>query len=91
MVAQSRSFEPGIVRLRELASRLGRLGLVSTEFSMAYRPGGFRERMRQPLLLDMAVHAFDAARLVTGARPVRVYCEAFSPGWSWFSGRRRPR
>jgi predicted dehydrogenase len=86
MVSQSRSYEPGLSRFREMTAGLGRLGLVTTELSLAYRVDGFRAGMAQPLLLDMAVHAFDAARLLTGARPVSVYCDAFSPAWSWFHG-----
>jgi len=86
MVSQSRSYQPGLTQLRDLVAGLGRLGLVSTELSLAYRPGGFRAAMAQPLLLDMAVHAFDAVRLVTGARPVRVWCTTADPPWNWFAG-----
>ena len=36
------------------------------------------------LLLDMAIHTFDAARLITGADPVRVYCHEWNPRGSWY-------
>jgi predicted dehydrogenase len=42
--------------------------------------------MEDPLLLDMAIHLFDAARFVTGAEPVSVYCESYSPPWDWYAG-----
>ena len=86
MISQSRSYEPGLTMLGQAAAGLGRLGLVSTELSVAHHGGGFRVEMAHPLLLDMAVHAFDAARRLLGAEPVSVYCDAFSPAWSWFDG-----
>jgi predicted dehydrogenase len=42
--------------------------------------------MEDPLLLDMAIHLFDAARFVTGEEPVSVYCESYSPPWEWYAG-----
>ena len=42
--------------------------------------------MAHVLLLDMAIHTFDAARYLSGADPVSVYCEEFNPGWSWYKG-----
>jgi predicted dehydrogenase len=86
MISQSRSYEPGLAMLGRTAGGLGRLGLVSTELSVAHHGGGFRVEMAHPLLLDMAVHAFDAVRRLLGAEPVSVYCDAFSPAWSWFGG-----
>ena len=56
------------------------------EFFKAPHFGGFREEMAHPLLVDMAIHAFDAARYLLGADPVSVYCEAFNPAWSWYAG-----
>lgn len=45
--------------------------------------------MDHPLLLDMAVHAFDAARWFLGADPVGVYCEEFNPELELVPGRGR--
>ena len=42
--------------------------------------------MDSPLLVDMAIHTFDAARYVTGADPVSVQCAEFNPPWSWYRG-----
>ena len=42
--------------------------------------------MGSPLLLDMAIHTFDAARYLSSADPVSVYCEEFNPPWSWYAG-----
>ena len=40
--------------------------------------------MPHVLLLDMAIHSFDAARLFTGADPVSVYCQEWNPAGSWY-------
>jgi predicted dehydrogenase len=42
--------------------------------------------MDSPLLVDMAIHTFDAARYLTGADPVSVFCTEHNPSWSWFKG-----
>ena len=34
----------------------------------------------------MAIHTLDAARYLSGADPVSVYCEEFNPPWSWYRG-----
>ena len=48
--------------------------------------GGFRDLMDSPLLLDMAIHTFDQARMISGANPVSVYCQEFNPPGSWYAG-----
>lgn len=86
MVSQSRRYEPHLFAFRDRLRRLGQLGILTAEFFRAPRFGGFRDEMAHPLILDMAVHAFDTARFLTGAVPVSVYCEEFNPGWSWYAG-----
>jgi predicted dehydrogenase len=86
MIAQSRRYEPGLERLRDVARTLGPLGLVSVQFHRAYRDAGFRLTMEHPLLLDMAPHTFDAARFVTGERPVAVTAVEWNPPGSWYTG-----
>ena len=34
----------------------------------------------------MAIHLFDAARAISGADPLSVYCDSYSPPWSWYAG-----
>jgi predicted dehydrogenase len=86
MVSQSRRWNPQLAALRAMTARLGAIGTVSTEFFRSERFGGFRDRMAQPLLVDMAIHAFDSARFVLGAEPVTAYCQSYNPPWSWFDG-----
>jgi predicted dehydrogenase len=86
MVSQSRRyFRTGLAFGRQLAE-LGPVGSLSCEFFKAPRFGGFRERMAEPLLVDMAIHQFDLARKLIGAEPVSVYCDSYQPDWSWFDG-----
>ncbi|ROR83518.1 Predicted dehydrogenase [Plantibacter flavus] len=85
MTSQSRRYYASIAAFREQVATLGRLGTATTEFFKAPHFGGFREEMPHVLLVDMAIHAFDAARYVLGSDPIAVYCEEYNPGWSWFS------
>lgn len=86
MVSQSRRYFTSLARYRQQLGSLGGVGLLSTEFYKAPHFGGFREQMAHVLLLDMSIHAFDAARYLLDDDPVSVYCEEFNPGWSWYAG-----
>jgi predicted dehydrogenase len=86
MVSQSRRWNPRLFRLRAMTGRLGGIVSAGTDFFRAPHFGGFREQMAQPLLTDMAIHAFDAARFVLGAEPVEVTCRTWNPSWSWYAG-----
>jgi predicted dehydrogenase len=86
MISQSRRYYAALDALRAEVAGLGAIGSVVTEFYKAPRFGGFREEMDHVLLVDMAIHAFDAARSVIGADPVSVYCEEHNPSWSWYRG-----
>jgi predicted dehydrogenase len=86
MISQSRRYYASLARYREAIGGIGGAGVLSTEFFRAPHFGGFREEMAHPLLIDMAVHSFDAARYLLDADPVSVFCEAWNPSWSWFAG-----
>ncbi|MFD6530896.1 Gfo/Idh/MocA family protein [Streptomyces sp. NPDC060184] len=76
MVSQSRSHQPGIAAFKAAMAELGGLHTLEARFSRGYPAEGFRAELDQPLLLDMAVHAFDAARLLSGSEPEAVYCDS---------------
>lgn len=86
MVSQSRRYDTRIAAFRELARKLGPLGILNADFFIGPHFGGFREEMPSPLVLDMAIHTFDQARFISGADPESVYCEEFNPDWSWYDG-----
>jgi predicted dehydrogenase len=87
MISQQRRYDQRLAAMRKMiVNHLGPLGILNSDFYLGYPAGGFRDAMASPLLLDMAIHTFDAARYVSGADPVTVYCEEFDPPWSWYAG-----
>jgi len=87
MVSQNRRYNSSLAALgRLIAEQTGPIGILNSDFSMGARERGHRLESASPLLLDMAIHAFDTARYLAGADPVSVYCEEFNPPWSWYRG-----
>ncbi len=87
MVSQSRRYDAHIRAFRTLIrERIGELGILNSDFYIGAHFGGFRDEMASPLLIDMAIHTLDAARYLSDADPVAVYCEEFNPPWSWYQG-----
>jgi predicted dehydrogenase len=84
--AQTRTFEKGLTQLRDLASTLGELSLVRVDFKVGHPPQGFRFQMAHPVLQDMAVHAFDGVRFLTGRNATAVVADAANPPWSAYAG-----
>lgn len=86
VVVQNRRYLDGVRRIaRALAEGLiGQLTSVHADFFLAPHFGGFREYMAHVLLVDMAIHAFDAARCMTGAKARSVYCQEWNPPGSWY-------
>ncbi|NLC57025.1 MAG: Gfo/Idh/MocA family oxidoreductase [Armatimonadetes bacterium] len=85
-VIQNRRYDARIRRLRHFlqSGRLGQLTTFTSDFFIGAHFGGFRDRMEHVLLLDMAIHTFDAARFLTGADPVAVTCVEWNPPGSWY-------
>ena len=85
-VIQNHRYDPNIRRLRTFleAGNIGRITTVHSDFYIGAHFGGFRDHMKHVLLLDMAIHTFDAARLITNADPVSVYCMEWNPPGSWY-------
>jgi predicted dehydrogenase len=86
MVSQSRRYFRAVAAFERQLAELGTIGTLSCEFFKAPHFSGFRERMAEPLLVDMAIHQFDLSRKLIGSEPVSVYCDSYNPGWSWFDG-----
>jgi len=87
-VMQNRRYIPHICGFHDflVSNKLGKPGQLSANFQLNPHFGGFREEMESPLLADMAIHTFDAARFILGKNPVSVYCHEFNPSWSWYDG-----
>jgi predicted dehydrogenase len=85
-VIQNRRYIAGIRRIKALMAQ-GQLGPVTSvhcDFFKAPHFGGFREEMRHVLLVDMAIHIFDSARVFSGSNAVAVYAHEWEPPGSWY-------
>jgi predicted dehydrogenase len=85
-VVQNRRYVAGVRRIaRALKSgTIGDIASVHADFFLAPHFGGFREEMDHVLLLDMAIHTFDALRCMTGLAALGVYCREGNPPSSWY-------
>jgi predicted dehydrogenase len=85
-IMQNRRYDARIRALRSFldAGSVGDLTTLSGDFYIGAHFGGFREQMKHVLLLDMAIHSFDQARLISGADPEAVYCREWNPRGSWY-------
>ena len=85
-VVQNRRYLESVRRIAALlaAGAIGELTSVHADFFLAPHFGGFREEMDHVLLMDMAIHAFDALRCMTGRAAQAVYCREWNPRGSWF-------
>ncbi len=88
MVSQSRRWESRHATVQSTidAGRLGTLTTLNCDFYIGAHFGGFRDAMPSPLILDMAIHHFDLARMFSGQNAVSVYAEEFNPVGSWYAG-----
>jgi len=87
-IMQNRRYYPYIVAFKNFvqSQKLGDAGQVSANFQTNPYFGGFREEMDSPLLSDMGIHTFDAARFITGKNAVAVCCKEFNPSWTRYKG-----
>jgi predicted dehydrogenase len=85
-VVQNRRYISGVRRLRAFieSGAIGELTGLHADFFIGAHFGGFREDMDNVLLLDMAIHTFDAARFMSGKVPEAVYCHETNPAGSWY-------
>jgi predicted dehydrogenase len=87
-VMQNHRFHPAVDRLRAWigSGAAGRIVLLDCELHRAVEPFARVETLPSPLLGDMAIHAFDQARHLSGRDPVRVLCREVRPPESGFAG-----
>lgn len=85
-IVQNRRFISGVRRMRRFveSGAIGELTGIHCDFFIGPHFGGFREEMDNVLLLDMAIHTFDAARFVADKKPLAVYCLENNPRGSWY-------
>lgn len=87
-VMQNYRFNPHLRSIQKVLQdgMIGKISSIHADFFIGAHFGGFRELMEDPLLVDMAIHTFDQARLITDANPVSVYSHAYNPDYSWYQG-----
>ena len=85
-VVQNRRYVAHVRRIRRFleSGAIGAATSIHADFFVAPHFGGFREEMAHVLLLDMAIHTFDAARYMVGGEPAGVYCQEWEPANSWY-------
>nr|WP_158813114.1 Gfo/Idh/MocA family oxidoreductase [Methylocapsa sp. S129] len=85
-VVQNRRYLESVRRIARAvaAGAIGEVTSVHADFFLAPHFGGFREEMNHVLLLDMAIHSFDAMRCMTGLSVDGVYCREWEPEGSWY-------
>jgi predicted dehydrogenase len=88
MVSQSRRYVARHAALRRVLAEggIGAVTMLHCDFFMGCHFGGFRDEMESPLILDMAIHHFDLARMFCGLAPLAVYAHEFNPAGSWYKG-----
>jgi predicted dehydrogenase len=88
MVSQSRRWDANHATLAKAVAdeSVGKLTTLCCDFFMGVHFGGFRDEMDSPLILDMAIHHFDMARMIGRCDPVSVYAQEFNPHGSWYKG-----
>jgi predicted dehydrogenase len=86
-VVQNRRYVANVRRIRRFldSDAIGAPTSIHADFFVAPHFGGFREEMRHVLLLDMAIHTFDAARYMMNGDPKRVFCLEWEPANSWYA------
>ena len=86
-VTQNRRFKRSIRRIRQFlqAGAIGEVSALHCDFFIGAHFGGFRDVMEHVLLLDMAIHTFDAARFMSGKDALAVYCQETNPKGSWYA------
>jgi predicted dehydrogenase len=85
-VIQNRRYIAGLRRIKRLMATkvLGKVTSIHCDFFLAPHFGGFREEMSHVLLIDMAIHIFDSARVFAAANAEAVYCREWEPPGSWY-------
>ncbi|MBZ9668456.1 Gfo/Idh/MocA family protein [Mesorhizobium sp. ES1-3] len=85
-VVQNRRYVANVRRIRRFldSGAVGAATSIHADFFVAPHFGGFREEMAHVLLLDMAIHTFDAARYMVNGEPAGVHCQEWEPANSWY-------
>src|SRR5579862_9826496 len=86
MVTQNRRHMGNILAFSKAVKEnaIGELASLDADFYLGAHFGGFRDVMEHVLIVDMAIHTFDQARMLSGCDPKAVYCHEYNPKGSWY-------
>ena len=87
-VAQNYRYLPVTQTIKSVldSGELGAIAALSVAFFKGPHFGGFREEMAHPLIVDMAIHQFDAMRYFLGSDAAAINARSWNPPWSWYAG-----
>ena len=88
MVSQNYRYMGLLIALRDALAGgvIGPPEYVALSFDCLWPPRPYQREMRDPMLLEMAIHHLDALRFVLGAEPHRVWARTWRPAWSSYGG-----
>ncbi len=89
LVNQNYRSHPGIREMRKFIKKkkTGKIGYISLRFHRYLRTGDWREKLTEPILMDMSIHHFDLLRFLLGKDLQKVIAvKSFHPPWSWMKG-----
>ncbi len=87
-VMQNRRYQKAVQAMRD-AVRSGELGdiwMVNADIFVGSDLASIRNTLSHPMLQDNCIHYFDTIRYITGAEPIKVYCESYNPKDSKYKG-----
>ncbi len=84
MVTQQYRYQDQPRCLRRLIAEgiIGEIDHIVVEFQIQGLLFGWRQKMRHPFLMDMAIHHFDMMRYLLGRNAVRVTAQTWNPSFS---------
>lgn len=87
-IAQNYRYLPFTQTIKDIldSGELGAAAAISVAFYKGPHFGGFREEMAHPLIIDMAIHQFDAMRYFLGSDAATISARSWNPPWSWYDG-----
>ena len=74
--------QPRCIRNLIASGEIGRIDHIVVEFQIQGLLVGWRQRMRQPFLMDMAIHHFDMMRYLLGSNAKQVMAKTWNPQFS---------
>ncbi|MCY3780491.1 MAG: Gfo/Idh/MocA family oxidoreductase [Chloroflexi bacterium] len=87
-VAQNYRYLPVTQTIKSVldSGELGAVAALNVAFYKGPHFGGFRDQMAHPLIVDMAIHQFDAMRYFLGSDAAFISARSWNPPWSWYAG-----